>query len=747
MFLTGGTEHERARARRRRTARAAANGPSLSRPGSRPSSRAPSPGPGVSAIAEDGTFVAPGPSRSGASRDRGGRSRNGSPIPGGSRSASRTRVTEGTTTGGGTREEAEAADEPPPAMLRGLLTLTLAKPSRIRDISIKLRGIAKTDWPEGAFGWEACEVGRGANALRFLGIGPRRLDVMEETTLVSSSWTFFTAANLSNERRAASIGPGVREHGHDLDPRGRTSARRSASMMMPSRDTSAGLAYLNRDSAIHEEDVLPSASDPHLPSALSRIASSTNLESLDSDDPSIPPIEPWEPSPAYQAVPSLPSSPITRPSDPDSLDLASLTPILNRRSTSLAQQSDRRSATPSPLGPDYQGPTQSQLSLSSPPSSPSPSTEHFRPIYHHASSTDSAGFSTASTDTSDDLRVGWNPAVAPDSTRSSFERGRPATRENGTRGESGTGGTEMGSSGARGDSGSRGTEMGEPTSQSTGWGRTDSPSSSFGVPLGRTTSGVSTTSTATNGVRSATRTPSIAPTGRSASSRPGARFSLAGLSDALRGKSSSRVRESSLASEDRGRARAESPDTRGGGGRDQSRGRKTALKVLREALTAGVEEEGGESDGEDEDEGKGKARAKGWKEFRAGTYTYPISIPIPASLPPTIMSDFGNVAYTLKATVHRAGALTPNLSAMSEITLVSCPGQDDTEESESIVVERFWETQMKYHIALSGKVRPLFCWFGWRSSLTGSVSSRSLLEARSPSAFACILSPRSSSTA
>jgi hypothetical protein len=32
------------------------------------------------------------------------------------------------------------------------------------------------------------------------------------------------------------------------------------------------------------------------------------------------------------------------------------------------------------------------------------------------------------------------------------------------------------------------------------------------------------------------------------------------------------------------------------------------------------------------------------------------------------------------------------------------PGEDDTEESESIVVERFWETQMKYHVALSGKV-------------------------------------------
>lgn len=536
----------------------------------------------------------------------------------------------------------------------------------------------------------------------FPGIGPRRLDVMEETTLVSSSWTFFSAANLSNERRAASIGPGVREHGQDLDSRGRTSARRSASMMMPSRETSAGLAYSSRDSAIHEEDVPPFAMPPHPPSALSRIASSTNLEFLDSDDPSMPTIEPWESSPAYEAVPSLPSSPITRPSDPDALDLASLTPILNRRSTSLAQQTNRRSTTPSPLGPDYHRPAvQSQLYFSSRPSSPSPSIE--RPAFHHTSSTDSAGFSTTSAETSDDPGTGWNPAVAPDSTRSSFERGRPATRENGIRGESWSVGMEMGNSG-RGDAASRGTEVGGPTSLPQ---RTDSPNSSFGIPLERTTSSVSTTSTATNGVRSAMRAPSVAATGRSASSRPSARFSLAGLSDALRGKSVSRARESSVASEERGRARAESPDTRGGG-RDQSRGRKTALKVLREALTSGVEEAVGETDEEDENEGKGKARAKGWKEFRAGTYTYPIAIPIPASLPPTITSDFGNVAYTLKATVHRAGALTPNLGATSEITLVSCPGQDDTEESESIVVERFWETQMKYHIALSGKVRFFF---------------------------------------
>lgn len=37
----------------------------------------------------------------------------------------------------------------PPAMLRGLLTLRLSKPTKIRSIAIKLTGKARTEWPEG----------------------------------------------------------------------------------------------------------------------------------------------------------------------------------------------------------------------------------------------------------------------------------------------------------------------------------------------------------------------------------------------------------------------------------------------------------------------------------------------------------------------------------------------------------------------------------------------------------------------
>lgn len=146
VYLVGGVEHERARRRRIATStpfRTPIGSPQHSRPGS----RAPSPPPGVASIVE-GHFVSPSPSRGMAARAL-------SPGPGNlglggsSRSASRSRITEGTTTGQGTREENELADEPPPAMLRGLLTLTLAKPSRIRDITVRIKGAARTDWPEG----------------------------------------------------------------------------------------------------------------------------------------------------------------------------------------------------------------------------------------------------------------------------------------------------------------------------------------------------------------------------------------------------------------------------------------------------------------------------------------------------------------------------------------------------------------------------------------------------------------------
>ena len=41
------------------------------------------------------------------------------------------------------------------------------------------------------------------------------------------------------------------------------------------------------------------------------------------------------------------------------------------------------------------------------------------------------------------------------------------------------------------------------------------------------------------------------------------------------------------------------------------------------------------------------------------------------------------------------------------MTVVACPSEDDTEDTESIIVERQWDTQMQYLIAISGRSFPI----------------------------------------
>lgn len=96
-----------------------------------------------------------------------------------------------------------------------------------------------------------------------------------------------------------------------------------------------------------------------------------------------------------------------------------------------------------------------------------------------------------------------------------------------------------------------------------------------------------------------------------------------------------------------------------------------------------------------------------WKEFPKGTYNWPISFTIPPNMPPSIHAEFGSVVYKLKAHVVRAGALTTNLSDEMEVQMIAGPQEDDMEESDNVIVERQWEDQMRYQIALSGKAFPI----------------------------------------
>lgn len=155
------------------------------------------------------------------------------------------------------------------------------------------------------------------------------------------------------------------------------------------------------------------------------------------------------------------------------------------------------------------------------------------------------------------------------------------------------------------------------------------------------------------------------------------------------------------------RGRRASPDRAPTSGKtsrsaSRSRGRTAGLKVLNPASSL-FSDGGGSADGDGDDADGGPH----WKEFKKGTYHYPISFTIPSTTPPTIHADFGHVAYKLKAVVYRSGALTANLFEEKEVRMVACPGEDDTDESENVLVERQWEDQLRYLVALSGKSFPI----------------------------------------
>ncbi|CAK5281850.1 unnamed protein product [Mycena citricolor] len=107
------------------------------------------------------------------------------------------------------------------------------------------------------------------------------------------------------------------------------------------------------------------------------------------------------------------------------------------------------------------------------------------------------------------------------------------------------------------------------------------------------------------------------------------------------------------------------------------------------------------------EEPKDKDHGESWKEFKKGTYSFPISFTIPSTAPPTIQCDYGNVTWRLKANVHRPGAFTTKLQAAREVLVIAAPVEDETEDTETVVVERFWEQQMQYVVSINGRSFPV----------------------------------------
>lgn len=118
----------------------------------------------------------------------------------------------------------------------------------------------------------------------------------------------------------------------------------------------------------------------------------------------------------------------------------------------------------------------------------------------------------------------------------------------------------------------------------------------------------------------------------------------------------------------------------------------------------------------------GDKEKEGWKEFKkgefiiktsrifvlttrthSGTYTYPISFSIPSNAPPSMQCDYGSVSWRLNANVHRPGTFKSRMTATRDVIIISCPTEEDTEDTENIIVERHWEQQLQYLISVSGR--------------------------------------------
>jgi len=97
------------------------------------------------------------------------------------------------------------------------------------------------------------------------------------------------------------------------------------------------------------------------------------------------------------------------------------------------------------------------------------------------------------------------------------------------------------------------------------------------------------------------------------------------------------------------------------------------------------------------------AENAGWKEFKKGTYTYPISFTIPSSAPPTLQTTYGHVVWRLNAAVHRPGTFKHKMAVSREVLVIASPTEEDTEDTENIIVERHWDHQLQYLISISGK--------------------------------------------
>lgn len=480
-----------------------------------------------------------------------------------------------------------------PAMVRGLLTLNIVKPTRISSIEIELQGKATTS--------------------SFEGVGARRIEVTEQHKAFSASKVFFQAELSPSTRRTASVGPGLPGYDHAHDEVSHPGEYRSvpAPLHIPHPNGLPSPTFYTRSASM----------DPRQLSSSSRRSVSDNTI-LQHDTP----------APHHQDIVYL------CPTPPYSPPLSSPSVIVDHRSPSHSHSGSIAQSSTHPKPEDSPAQTLEDLRRAL-----VNNLEAGQPSSGHRGST--VGSSASSIHSHRDLSLSRRPSIEDIS----------------------------------------------ETEQLSG-------------QLSRFTS---RTRTSPIESQSPTQIPSIVSSPAAAHEDRGrkhARFSFHTVANVI-DTMVERVRSRSPRAESQRRSKSINGDGERGRTLDRGKGKLPELALHENDKHKHHSALGkvGELFGLEEEH---KEVGEGWKEFKKGTYTYPISFTIPNNSPPTIECDYGSMIWKLKAEVHRPGAFTPKLTAQREVLVVSAPCEEDTEDSENIIIERQWESQLQYLITISGRRFP-----------------------------------------
>ncbi|KAH9485509.1 Arrestin-related trafficking adapter 3 [Psilocybe cubensis] len=586
-----------------------------------------------------------------------------------------------------------AIPDPRTSLVRGLLILDLVKPTKLTSIEVELSATTANAWPEG--------------------IGARRIDVTEEHRVFRATTTYFNAGKSQHPtRRTASIGPGIlysQQYNQNLDfdnssgdleddfeddwdylrdqaSRADTSVTRFArSRSRDARRTSTS-EFNHRNGRSSSIGLQPSQASPH------------TSQTTQVDEPSpVPPV----------AAPVATSS--FRASFMDSRTRP------NRRMSIDNGQFQRM-----PLYEAYHQEDEDLQRLAPiPPYSPFPPSpmEHnvFLMDRQNSGQADSPMFSGLRYSQNHGSQTNLSPSIQPNHLEPSLSRhtGLPnPIMEHGEL-EASTLGQQHPSDNENHDQAPRDIL----TASSMRISRLPhSPRAlPYTSPMLDTRLSASSSMSSSSSSSHPPHTPLTAQDSPTIGSnhergRKGSRFSFAAVSnifmDAVRPKLST--------SKERGLAGPRESSVDGNSLHHHRRGRtmeRECATDLHEDLTE--ENEGSRGRGSTErgrhvlgrilKDMEHKPRSDGWKEFKKGTYTYPISFTIPANAPPTMQCDYGSVGWKLKASVHRPGAFKSKMTAVREVITVACPTEEDTEDTENIIVERQWEQQLQYLISISGR--------------------------------------------